>query len=257
MIWEIDPIIFSIGAWSLHWYSVFFGMALIAGFVFMESAFRSRDLNREFLLFVPFGFIGPMVGGRLAHFAFYEPNGLILDPLHLFNPVGHPGLASHGAILGLLLATWLYTCWVKIDIWWLIDRICTGFLFVGGVIRIGNFFRSELVGVPVVSSWGVVFKLVDDIPRHPVQLYEAAAYFILFTLFFALGKGALGRTSGIITGLVICLVATFRFTIEFLKEGERAELVGIVLRTSQWLSIPFFFMGLCFIILRWKRIQTS
>jgi prolipoprotein diacylglyceryl transferase len=159
------------------------------------------------------------------------------------------GLASHGAAIGILIAIYLFSKKKKnYPMLWTLDRVVIVVALAGTFIRLGNLFNSEIIGKPTDVSWAFIFTAVDDIPRHPAQLYEAIAYFIIFLiLLFIYYKGFHKNRSGLLFGIFLVLVFTFRFFVEFLKENQSGFEESMVLNMGQLLSIPFVIAGFIFI----------
>ena len=118
----------------------------------------------------------------------------------------------------------------------------------------GNFFNSEIVGIPSQLPWAVTFLRVDAIPRHPSQLYEALAYVLIFlgmtVVYLGTGKD---RKPGVLLGLLLVSVFTARFLLEFLKVKQAAYAPALGVSTGQWLSLPFILAGLWFLVRPYKR----
>lgn len=132
---------------------------------------------------------------------------------------------------------------------WVLDRIAIVVALGGALIRVGNFFNSEIIGIPTGKSWGVVFQRIDSLPRHPAQLYESLAYFILFLILLLLyHKVEASKTPGILVGTFLILCFSARFLIEFVKENQVDLEVGWVLNMGQRLSIPLILIGVCIIV---------
>ena len=127
---------------------------------------------------------------------------------------------------------------------WLVDRLCIGVAFAGGLIRLGNFFNSEIVGKPTDLPWGVVFGRVDQLTRHPAQLYESFTYFLIFGILYKLFWNDRYRGSrGFLFGIFLILVFGFRFLIEFAKENQVAFESQLPIDMGQILSIPLVLIG--------------
>jgi prolipoprotein diacylglyceryltransferase len=136
---------------------------------------------------------------------------------------------------------------------WVLDRVVIVVALAGTFIRLGNLFNSEIIGIPTDVSWAFIFTAVDDLPRHPAQLYESLAYFVFFLiLLFIYYKGFEKNKSGLLFGLFLVLVFTFRFFIEFLKENQSGFEAGMALDMGQLLSIPFIIAGFIFIAKSFK-----
>jgi len=190
-------------------------------------------------------FIGVALGARLGHCLFYDPVFYLGHPIEILK-IWEGGLASHGAAIGVLLSLFVFTRREnRPSYFWLLDRIVIPVALAGMLIRIGNFFNSEIVGIPTNRSWAVVFESVDAVPRHAVQLYEAFAYGIIFVLLMLVyrRKGKACR-QGMLLGMFLVSVFSARFFLEFLKTRQAAYEASLVLSVGQWLSIPFVVLGL-------------
>ena len=226
---------------------------------------KSRIILDHLAIYMVFGTV---VGARLGHFLFYEePSRYIRDPLTLFK-VWEGGLASHGAIIGIICALLLFHFWSKkiaptLTFLTLLDLVCIPTALVGCFIRIGNFFNQEISGTVSSVRWAVIFGHPFDgsipAPRHPVQLYEAFFYLGVFIfLWFISKKITLFLKKGLIIGIFFLLVFTFRFFIEYFKEEQSALLVGSSsLTMGQILSIPVIVLGGAFVVLAYLRSSSK
>ena len=195
-------------------------------------------------------FIGVLSGARLGHCLFYDPDFYLNHPIEIFK-IWEGGLASHGAALGIVASLFVFTRPSdRPSYLWLLDRIVLPVALAGFFIRLGNFFNSEIVGIPSARSWAVVFERVDEIPRHAVQLYESFAYGIIFVLLvLAYRHKQNAFRQGMLLGLFLILVFFARFLLEFLKTRQAAYEASQMLSVGQWLSLPFVVLGL--ILLAW------
>ncbi|NCB61933.1 MAG: prolipoprotein diacylglyceryl transferase, partial [Gammaproteobacteria bacterium] len=123
----------------------------------------------------------------------------------------------------------------------------------GCFIRLGNFMNSEIIGNPTDGSWGVVFERIDTLPRHPVQLYEAASYFAIFVLLLMLFRTAKSKQPGFLFGLFLTLVFAARFVIEYFKTPQAAYEAGNLISVGQWLSVPFVLAGILLMLLSGRK----
>jgi prolipoprotein diacylglyceryl transferase len=259
--WNADPEIINVLGISIRYYGLLFvsGLVLcifILGWIYKRENIPSENLEKLSI----YGMIGILAGARLGHCLFYEPAYYLSHPLEMILPItfapdggikfsGYQGLASHGGVLGLLIAIYFYSRNTKhsmIDTFDLI-AVVAGLSF--GFIRLGNFMNSEIIGIPTTKPWGVIFERVDYIPRHPAQLYEAIAYFIIFAFMMILYTKMRDRLkNGFFFGLAAVLFFTARFIIEFVKENQVGFEDGMKLNMGQLLSLPYIAMGIGFII---------
>lgn len=262
IMWDVNPEIFHIGAFSIRWYGLLFAMGFLIGMQIMTYIFRKEgkpvtDTDTLLLYMV----ISTVVGARLGHFLFYEPEQLLKNPLQVILPP-FAGLASHGATIGILLALWLYSRRKNSKatgqtFLWVTDRIVIVVALAGAFIRMGNLMNSEIVGRPTDLPWGFVFVNNDEfekIPRHPAQLYESLSCLVLFFLLLWVWNTYKSRTPrGSLLGIFLIFVFTLRFLYEYLKENQVAFENTLFLNMGQILSIPAVALGIFFLI---KSIQN-
>jgi prolipoprotein diacylglyceryl transferase len=199
---------------------------------------------------------GTLLGARLGHVLFYDPGYYLNHPLEILY-LWEGGLASHGAVLGILLAIFLYSRFRPDESFlWICDRVGMAVPFSGCLIRLGNFFNSEILGTPSDVPWAVVFARVDAIPRHPVQLYESLSYLLVFIAQYHFFKRNHGQPPlGELFGRFFVGVFGVRFVLEFFKEEQASFALGGILTMGQWLSIPAVAAGLGCIA--WSRRRET
>ncbi|MCP5506237.1 MAG: prolipoprotein diacylglyceryl transferase [Chlamydiales bacterium] len=268
--WDPNPTAFTIPLIGrpIAWYGILFALGFFIGFYFLMSLFiryaRERtDWSEEMLkkkgrLFserlTVYVIISTVVGARLGHVLFYEKlSHYLAHPLDIVK-TWEGGLASHGGVIGILIGITLFYFRSRkefpfLSIRRIVDLMVVPSLFVGALIRVGNFINQEVLGTASSLPWAVVFGHPIDgsppIPRHPAQLYEALCYFGMFVLLWRLFPRLVGK-AGRLSGLLFISIFTFRFFIEFVKE-EQSHLMGHQLLTmGQWLSIPMILLGVFF-----------
>lgn len=259
--WNIDPEIINIFGISIRYYGVLFVTGLILCVYILGWIFKKENIAQENLEKLSiYGIIGILVGARLGHCLFYEPAYYLSNPLEMLLPIrflkeggiefiGYQGLASHGGALGLIIALILYSRKTKQSIIDTIDLIAVVAALGGGFIRLANLMNSEIIGMPTTKPWGFIFERIDNIPRHPAQLYEAISYFLIFIIMIVLYKTKRERLkNGFFFGLTLVLIFTARFFIEFIKERQVAFEANLKLDMGQILSIPYILIGIVFII---------
>ena len=253
-VWNADPVLISFGPLQVHWYGLLFAAAILLGLEFMKRVYRleGKDENTIEPLFL-YAVVGIVIGARLGHVLFYDPDYYFAHPLKIF-AVWEGGLASHGGGLGVLIALYYGCKKYKTDFLWLIDRLVIPTALFGFFVRMGNFMNSEILGKPSDVPWAVVFARVDLLPRHPAQLYEAFSYLIIFfILAFIYKKNYKTLQKGFLFGLFLVLIFTVRFLVEFVKVRQADYSLGIDLTTGQLLSIPFLILGFYFIFRSMKK----
>jgi prolipoprotein diacylglyceryl transferase len=269
--WNPDPELINILGISVRYYGLLFVSGLILSVYILSWIFKRENIPSEHLdkLFI-FGMIGILVGARLGHCLFYEPSYYLSNPLEMILPItfpsgggvkfiGYQGLASHGGALGLLIALYFYSRKTKHSMIDTIDLIAVVSGLGAGFIRLANFMNSEIIGMPTTKPWGVIFERVDNLPRHPAQLYEAICYFIIFAIMMILYKKKRDKLkSGFFFGLVLVLIFTARFIIEFFKEDQVGFEDGMTFNMGQLLSVPYIVVGIGFIVFGlWKTKKLS
>ncbi len=256
--WNPDVEIFKIGSFAVRYYSLMFVIAFVLGLQIMKMIFKREGVPVEKLdsLFI-YTVIATLLGARLGHFLFYDPEFLFSRPLEVLLPIqlnpfrftGYQGLASHGAAIGIIVAMYFYSKKVlQKPMLWILDRIVIPVASGAVFVRIGNLMNSEIIGKPTNSDYGFIFeKLGENFPRHPAQLYEAAGYVITFALlWYVYWKTDKREKLGYIFGLFMVLLWTVRLIVEFFKEAQVDSRGDWDLNTGQLLSIPMILVGLYF-----------
>jgi len=254
MVWNINPVALSFGAVQLHWYGLFFAGGLLGAYFFGEWIFANEGKDKKLLEpYFVYLIIGITLGARLFHVFFYDFGYFSKHPIEILM-VWRGGLASHGGAIGAVVATYLFCKKYKINFAWMLSRVAMATMIVVGSIRVGNFFNSEIVGLPTKSLFGVVFARVDNIARHPVVLYEAVAYFAIFALLFWLYKRVSSQKfTNIAAGLVLILAFIARFVLEYFKTSQSEFANALPLSMGQLLSLPFIFVGVYLLIASKKQ----
>jgi len=248
-VWNANPILFEVGPLSVKWYGVLFATGFLVGYAIMSRIFRLEGKPQEdlgdLLLYM---MVATVVGARLGHCFFYAPEYYLSNPLDIVK-VWEGGLASHGGAIGITLGLWLYArLHPSQPFLWLLDRIAVPTALAGSFIRLGNFFNSEIIGVPSDRPWAVIFARVDHIPRHPAQLYESLAYLVIFgVLAVVYRRQGPDVSRGKLLGLFLVLVFGARLLIETLKTQQAAYSLPFAMSVGQLLSIPAILIGIWFV----------
>ena len=263
--WNPSLEVFSIGAFSMRWYSLMWLIGLALAYLMVRWLYKKQGIaNEKFEPLFIYCFMGILVGARLGHCIFYQPDyfltswkGVIemllpikIDAMGGWHMIGYQGLASHGGTLGLIITLLLYVRRFKVPVWTVLDNIAIATGITACCIRIGNLMNSEIVGKITDESLPWAFWFVQNdgpqnvVLRHPGQLYEAIAYALLFGLMFWLYKKMPQRVgTGFYFGLCLAYIFTFRFFIEYFKEVQEAFEQGLPFDMGQILSIPFIAIG--------------
>lgn len=255
MVWNPSPVMFSIGNFALRWYGVLFSVGFFASYALAWIQFRrlgrsTQSLDALLFLIIPLS----VLGARIAHVFFYEWAYYAQHTSEIFS-VWKGGLASHGGGVGLMVAAWIWSRYIgKTSLIWTLDLLAPGTALGGSIIRLGNFMNQEIYGNPTDMPWGVVFKAVDDVPRHPTQLYEflVSSSIALILWHFSQNKGYF-QHRGAVVGMFWVLVFSSRFLLEFTKATQTHTLGNVSLSMGQLLSIPFVIAG----IWMWRRAFAS
>ena len=260
--WNPDLVIFHLGPLAIRWYSTCWLVGLLLSYFTVKYLYKKQGLpDEKFEPLFLYCFIGILIGARLGHCLFYEPDYFLSSGSHIIEmllPIrqdiygswhftGYEGLASHGGTIGIILALLLYSKNLKVKMWTVLDTISISVPITAGFIRMGNLMNSEIIGKPTDVPWAFIFERVDMLPRHPGQLYEAIAYFCFFFVlwYFWRKKPQLVGTS-FFFGLDILLIFTFRFFIEYTKEVQESFEQNMLFDMGQLLSVPFIILGAYF-----------
>ena len=257
--WNVPPEIVSFGPIEVRWYGILFATSFFLGFLIIGWIFKiekksAKDLDELFFFMI----VGTVIGARLGHTIFYDPIYYFSNPIRILK-IWEGGLASHGAAIGIFAALFYYSR-KKSDqrYLWLLDRMAIIIPLSGFFIRIGNLFNSEIIGKPTAVPWAFIFSRIDNLPRHPTQLYESIGYLLIFIALFKIYRINQEKTTpGIILGTFLISAFSFRFLIEFLKESQSDFEKGMIINMGQILSLPLILLGLIIIIRLKANKKTS
>lgn len=276
ILWNPDIVAFSLGPVEIRWYSLLWCIGLLSVYWLMHYLYKEQKLGEDkFEPMFIYCFIGIIVGARLGHCLFYEPEYYLSHPVEMILPIrkfadgqwhftGYEGLASHGGTIGLMIAIWLYSRKTKLNIMHVLDNVAIVTPICACAIRLGNLMNSEIIGRPTDMPWAFIFQRVDTLPRHPGQLYEALCYAIFFFIGWGIYRSSLKLNtsvyntsevsakplfdirvgSGFYFGLCIFLIFLSRIFIEFTKENQVDFESYMTFNMGQLLSVPFVLLGL-------------
>jgi prolipoprotein diacylglyceryl transferase len=260
--WTVAPEIFSVGQLSIRYYGLFMVIAFtMSALVFL----RILKLEKESLFLLPVTanavFLGTLIGARLGECLFYFPEYYLKDPLRIFIPfrngeyVGMGGLSSHGAAIAILVFLYFTAKNMKKPALWLIDRVCVTIPLAAFFIRTGNLMNSEILGTETTAPWGFIFELLgENFPRHPVQLYEAVCYLIVFLIIYNFYRKKHNTVRhGTITGMFLALIFLPRFVIEIFKAPINDFDKYSFLSTGQYLSLLFAIAGTALLVYMYRK----
>lgn len=257
--WNVNPEIFHLGPLSIRWYGLLFASGFLLGYYIGERILRSENVNPKWIdsLFF-YLIIATVIGARLGHVFFYGWDYYSQHPEEIIK-IWHGGLASHGGVIGILVAIYIYSKVVtKRSMLWTLDRIAVPVALTAAFIRTGNLMNSEIYGIQTSLPWGFIFERNGEIvPKHPTQIYEALSYLFSFgLLMYMYWKTNVKNKPGILLGTFFILIFTSRFLIEFIKEDQEAFEAGMALNMGQWLSIPLVLLGI-FLVVRGIRLPEK
>jgi prolipoprotein diacylglyceryl transferase len=262
--WDVSPEIFSLGPLHLRYYGVLLVTGFVAAYFVLRKVFRREQLPMP--LFDNLALVtalSTIVGLRLGHCLFYQPDYFLAHPLEIILPVrfspqfeiiGYQGLASHGGAIGILLGLFWWSRKHRMPYLWTLERIVLIVPLAGAFVRIGNLMNSEITGAATTLPWGFIFVRNGEIlPQHPAQLYEALAYVLIFFLIWYLYTRQLPKLKrGMLFGLFLILLFGARFAIEFIKNNQVAFEENMFFNMGQLLSLPFIVAGIIFLWGGWK-----
>lgn len=267
-----------LGPVTLHFYSLMFIFAFGIGYFLMTKMFTIDHVNPKYVEpFFTWTLIGTILGARLGHVIFYQPELFKEDFWSVFLPIstkngikftGFAGLASHGATLAVIATTLYYSYKIIVkNPLWVFDRLGIVVAIGGAFVRMGNFFNSEIIGKPVDqnSPFALLFPQQSSeygltVTRYPTQLFEAAGYVTLFVILWVLYRRTDKKyQQGWLFGLFFFLLWAIRFFVEFLKMPQGDEVISFAgLNTGQILSIPFMIAGLvCMFYSKYNKIAPE
>lgn len=257
--WNADPEIFRIGNFAIRWYGLLFASGFFFGYLIFLRIFKREGLSVELLdKLTMYTAIGTIVGARLGHCLFYEPEYYLSNPVEILK-IWRGGLASHGAAIGILIALYYYSKSVKRPYLWILDRIVIVVALAGFFIRMGNLMNSEIYGIETDLPWGFIFVAAGEtVPKHPTQIYEGLSYLAIFGLLYLLYfNQKIKLKQGYLFSIFLVLLFSVRFVIEFIKEVQVEFETGMTLNMGQWLSIPFILIGLGIFLRAFKNKEVS
>lgn len=263
--WNVNPELFS-GFVTVRWYGLMFAIGFLVGYEIVARMFKHEGAPERWLgILLIYVVIATIVGARLGHVFFYEWDVYRADPIKILY-IWEGGLASHGGTVSIIIAVILFSVFVtKKSPLWTFDRLVIAIALVGGLIRLGNLFNSEIFGTATDLPWGFMFvrsrewhELYEGQAVHPTQIYEALCYFALFgLLMWMYWKKNAEERPGLILGVFFIGIFLPRFLIEFIKNDQVAREATMTLNIGQQLSIPFILLGVFLVIYAMMRPKVQ
>ncbi len=254
IVWDADPVMFTVGGLELRYYGLMWALTFLIGERFFTNYIRREGFGPQV---VETGFVwivlGAVLGARVGHCLFYEFDYYITKPWAILTEFRNGGMASHGSAIGMLLGMWITCRKHRMPYVWWLDRIMIPVTIGGGLVRIGNLINSEIVGKVTDVPWGFQFvRLYPNMPieaipaQHPAQLYEAICYFITFAILCVMYYkfDYARRKPGIMFGVGVLGVFATRPFIELVKVNQEAFEADMLFNMGQLLSVPFIILAL-------------
>ena len=243
---NFDPVAFQILSFEIRWYSLAYIAGIIIGWLLCKKIFiKNSNVNEKFDDYLTFLIIGIIVGGRLGYVIFYNFNFYINNLLDILK-IWEGGMSFHGGLIGIIIASILFARKNGQDYFLYLDQVSLVApigIFFG---RLSNFINSELYGIPTEVPWAVTFIQIDNLSRHPSQLYEAIleGIILFLILLYFRNKNFLNKP-GLISGLFLIFYSIFRFFSEFTREPDpQIGYLLLNLSMGQIISIVFFITGI-------------
>ena len=255
---NFDPVAFQIMSFEIRWYSLAYIAGIIIGWLLCKKIFiRKSDINEKFDDYITYLVIGMIIGGRLGYIIFYNFSYYINNFFDIFK-VWEGGMSFHGGLIGIIVASILFSkknnqdSFLYMD---LVSLVAPIGIFFG---RLANFINSELYGTPTDIPWAVTFIQVDNLSRHPSQLYEAILEgIILFIILIYFKNKNYLKKPGLISGLFLIFYSIFRFFIEFVRvPDEQLGYLIFELSMGQIISLIFLVIGIILFYLKNENKQT-
>ena len=219
----INPVLLNLGPIEIRYYGLLFALAFLIGYYISKKLAREFDIEESKIENLTiYMLIAVLIGARLFHILFYNLSYYISDPIKIFY-IWEGGLSSHGAIIALILLVYFYTKKYKLKFYNIADLFVIPISLGAALVRMGNFFNSELVGKITTLPWAVKFLNYEGL-RHPVQLYQSVYYILIFTLLFKFRKN---QKEGTLFWSFVFLDGIFRFITEFFKDLPSPGFYGL------------------------------
>ena len=246
---NFDPVAFEIFSFEIRWYSLAYIFGILLGYLYCKKILiKDKKIFEKFDDFISYLILGIIIGGRLGYVIIYNPIYYLNNPLEIFM-IWQGGMSFHGGIIGVIISSYIFSKINKINFFSILDLVSMTApigIFLG---RISNFINSELYGKVTEVPWSTKFILVDNLSRHPSQIYEAIfeGLILFIILNFLISRD--GKKDGYISSLFLIFYSIFRFLIEFTREPDaHIGLLIFNLSMGQLMSVFVLFAG----IFLWK-----
>ena len=250
---NFDPVAIEILSLEIHWYSLAYIVGIVLGWFLAKKYFVNKNIFTKFDDYLTYIIIGLILGGRFGYVFFYNFDFYLNNPIDIIK-IWQGGMSFHGGVLGIIMASIIFAKKNNDDVFEYLDVVALVSpigIFLG---RIANFINSELYGSVTNVPWAVKFIQVDNLSRHPSQLYEALLEgFVLFLLLIFF-KNKLLNKPGLISGLFLIFYSIFRFFAEFYRvPDEQLGYIVLSLSMGQVMSLIFIISGVILFYFKYEN----
>jgi phosphatidylglycerol:prolipoprotein diacylglycerol transferase len=249
---NFDPIAFQIMSFEIRWYSLAYILGIVVGWILCKKIFiKNSDISEKFDDYITYLIIGVILGGRIGYIIFYNFSYYLDNIFDIFK-IWQGGMSFHGGLLGVIASSYIFAKKNNQNPFLYLDQVSLVApigIFFG---RLANFINSELYGKTTDVPWSVIFIKVDNLSRHPSQLYEAILEGIILFLIlnYFMNKDYL-KKPGLISGLFLIYYSLFRFFIEFLRvPDQQIGYLFLNLTIGQIISLVFVSIGITLFYLK-------
>ena len=249
---NFDPIAFEIMSFEVRWYSLAYILGIVVGWILCKKIFiKNSDISEKFDDYITYLIIGIILGGRIGYVIFYNFSYYLDNIFDIFK-IWQGGMSFHGGLLGVIASSYIFAKKNNQNPFFYLDQVSLVApigIFFG---RMANFINSELYGTTTDMPWSVIFVEVDNLSRHPSQLYEAIleGIILFLILIYFMNKGYL-KKPGLISGLFLILYSLFRFFVEFFRvPDEQIGYLFLNLTMGQIISLVFASIGITLFYLK-------
>ena len=249
---NFDPIAFQIMSFEIRWYSLAYIIGIVVGWILCKKIFiKNLDISEKFDDYITYLIIGIILGGRVGYILFYNFSYYLDNIFDIFK-IWQGGMSFHGGLLGVIASSYIFAKKNNQNPFFYLDQVSLVApigIFFG---RLANFINSELYGTATDMPWSVIFVEVDNLSRHPSQLYEAIleGIILFLILIYFMNKGYL-KKPGLISGLFLIFYSLFRFFVEFFRvPDEQIGYLFLNLTMGQIISLVFASIGITLFFLK-------
>ena len=249
---NFDPVAFQIMSFEIRWYSLAYILGIVIGWILCKKIFiKNSDINEKFDDYIAYLIIGIILGGRIGYIIFYNFSYYLDNIFDIFK-IWQGGMSFHGGLLGVIASSYIFAKKNNQNPFFYLDQV--SLVAPVGVFfgRLANFINSELYGTVSSAPWSVIFIKVDNLSRHPSQLYEAflEGVILFLILIYFVNKDYL-KEPGLISGLFLIFYSLFRFFVEFFRvPDEQIGYLLLNLTMGQIISLVFALIGITLFYLK-------